>query len=390
LPDPTALFVSYSSVLGGAERILLDVATGLRSPPRAGPATGGPAFPEPGGGEAIVACPPGPLADAARARGVRAIGVRRRPLELRAGGRDRLATPLRLAGLGAEVRRAVRATRPDVVVAWNMRGLLACSAGLTGRRRRLPLVFQHNELLPGPFIGRAVRAAARRADRVVCLSRTIATDLDPRGRIRRLEVVPAGVDLDRFTPPAGGLHAVGREVLVLGAMVPWKRPELALDIFARAATELPDLRLRFAGEPIGAGGAELLEQLRRRAAEDGLDARVDIAGRLEDPVAALRRAACLLHCADREPYGLALVEALACGVPVVAPASGGPVEIVSERAGRLYPPGDVAAAAVAIREVLDPAHQAEYRAAARARAERLFDLEDARRRYRTLLVELAS
>jgi glycosyltransferase involved in cell wall biosynthesis len=388
LPDPTALFVSYSSVLGGAERILLDLMSGL-APPAAGTAAGGPAFPEPGGGEAILACPPGPLADAARARGVRAIGVRSRPLELRAGARDRLAAPLRLTALGGEVRRAVRATRPDVVVAWNMRGLLACRAGLTGMRRRPPLVFQHNDLLPGPLIGRTVRAAARRADLVVCLSRTIAADLDPRGRIRRLEVVAAGVDLDRFTPPAGGLHAVGREVLVLGAIVPWKRPELALEIFARAATELPDLRLRFAGEPIGEEGAVLVERLRRRAAEDGLDARVDIAGRVEDPIAALRRAACLLHCADREPYGLALVEALACGVPVVAPAAGGPVEIVSERAGRLYSPGDAAGAAGAIREVLDPAHQAEYRAASRARAERLFDLEDSRRRYRALLVDLA-
>ncbi len=74
----------------------------------------------------------------------------------------------------------------------------------------------------------------------------------------------------------------------------------------------------------------------------------------------------LLHCADEEPFGLALVEALACGRPVVAPAAAGPLEIVTDGAGRLYPPGDAAAAVAALRAVLaDPAAPA----AARRRAE---------------------
>jgi phosphatidylinositol alpha 1,6-mannosyltransferase len=69
----------------------------------------------------------------------------------------------------------------------------------------------------------------------------------------------------------------------------------------------------------------------------------------------------LLHCADAEPYGLALVEALAAGRPVVAPDAAGPREIVTEGAGRLYPPGDAAAAVAAIRAVLaDPGNPREH------------------------------
>ena len=49
----------------------------------------------------------------------------------------------------------------------------------------------------------------------------------------------------------------------------------------------------------------------------------------------------LLHCADREPWGLVLIEALAAGRPVVAPAAGGPLEILDRG---LYPPGDADAA----------------------------------------------
>jgi glycosyltransferase involved in cell wall biosynthesis len=365
LESAPALFVSYSSVLGGAERILLDVAGGVDG--------------------AAIACPAGPLEDRARTARLPTTPLRRRPLELRASPATRLAAPARLAGLAAEVRRVVRSRRPAVVVAWSMRALLACSAGVAGLRRRPRLVFQHNDLLPGPLVGRAVRAAARRAHATVCLSATIARDLDPHGELARLEVIPAGVDLGRFRPVAEGPAAVGREVLVLGAIVEWKRPGLALEVAARTLPELPDLRLRLAGEPLGSDGGELLERLRRRAAAPDLDGRVELAGRLDDPLGALRRAACLLHCADREPYGLALVEALACGLPVVAPAAGGPGEIVTERCGRLFEPGDVDGASRALAAVLDISHHAEYRAAARARAERFYDREDTRRRYRALL-----
>ena len=355
-------------MLGGAERILVDVASGIDG--------------------ASIACPPGPLEERAHAAGLPSTRLRRRPLDLRTSARDRLAGPVRLAGLGSEVRRLVRRQRPGVLVAWNMRALLACRAGLVGMRRRPPLVFQHNDLLPGPLVGRAVRAAARRARATVCLSETIARDLDPDGALQRVEVIPAGVDLAHFRPTAEGPAAVGREVLVLGAIVEWKRPELALEVAARTLPELPDLRLRLAGEPIGDGDGELLERLRRRAEEPDLEGRVELAGQLADPLGALRRAACMLHCADREPYGLALVEALACGLPVVAPRAGGPGEIVTERCGRLFEPGDVDAAARALTAVLDASQHAEYRAAARARAERLYDREDTRRRYRALLDEV--
>jgi glycosyltransferase involved in cell wall biosynthesis len=56
----------------------------------------------------------------------------------------------------------------------------------------------------------------------------------------------------------------------------------------------------------------------------------------------------LLHCADREPWGLVLLEALATGRNVVAPAAGGPREIVTPGAGRLYTPGDATAGAAAL------------------------------------------
>ena len=310
-----ALFLSYSGLLGGAEQILIEVATALDETP-------------------TLACPEGPLAAAARADGLHVLTLPERPLEMRASARDRALAPLRIAALGRDLRRLVAALRPELVFAWGMRAGLA--AGALGSERP-PLVFQHNDLLPGPAVARAVRAAARRADAVVALSECIARDLDPANELG-VRVLHPGVDLERFAP--GPAPDGPPEVLVLGAIVDWKRPELALEAFALASRERPELRLRLAGAPLGAAGEQLLELLRRRAGQADLAGRVDLAGAVDDVPAALRRASCLLHCADREPFGRVLAEALAAGRPVVAPAACGPLEILDEDCARLYPPGD--------------------------------------------------
>jgi glycosyltransferase involved in cell wall biosynthesis len=357
------LFASYSPALGGAERLLLDLAPAL--------------------GEGVgLACPPGPLADEAAARGLVVHPLRPRRLELRGSARDRAAAPLRIAAQGRELRPLVRRLAPRRLIAWNMRALLSSRAALAGTRSRPALAFQHNDFLPGAAIGAAVRGAARAARPVMCLSQAIAEDLDPHGRMP-VQVVHPGVDLEHFAAapaPSGGPH-----VLVLGALVPWKRPDLALEAAARAASRLPGLSLTFVGEPLGEDTG-LVAALKERAARPDLRGRVRFAGRADDPRPALAAASCLLHCAGREPFGLALVEALASSRPVVAPAAGGPLEIVDESCGRLYPPGDAGAAAAALVELLeDPATAAALGQAGRLRAEREFDLARARERFRALV-----
>ena len=365
------LFVSYSGLFGGAERVLLDLATG--SP-----------------GEPVIVCPEGPLAERARATGVRAFTVPQRRLELRATPRDRVATPLRLAALAGEVRALARSLRPSVVFGWGTRAAMACAAGLRGLEPRPRLVFQNNDMLQGPAIAQVARATARIADLIVAPSNVVARDLDPEGEFAaRTLVVAPGVDLARFRPPGDGAER-RCEALLLGAIVEWKKPRLALEAVALAARELPDLKLRIAGPVIDAEGERLMTLMRRRAALPDLDGRVEFAGPLADPAAALARAGCLLHSATCEPYGMVLVEALAAGTPVVAPASCGPAEIVDPSCGRHYLPGDPAGAARALVEVLGESGRAsELGESGRKRAQALFSLDDSRRRYRELIAELA-
>src|SRR5579859_1211878 len=114
------------------------------------------------------------------------------------------------------------------------------------------------------------------------------------------------------------------------------------------------------------------------------------AGHVADPAAALAGARCLLHCADREPFGIAVVEALAAGRPAIVPNAGGPAEIVTEDCGRRYPPGDAAAAAEAVLATLeDPAAGDAMGAAGRARAASRYALPRQRERYAREVAPLA-
>ena len=101
------LALSYADVLGGAERVLLDVVPALED-------------------ECWLACPPGALADAATARGVRVIELRERDLQLRGGLRRRASAVIELLDYAREARALAGSLHPDLVIAWSMRPLLAC------------------------------------------------------------------------------------------------------------------------------------------------------------------------------------------------------------------------------------------------------------------------
>ena len=354
---PVVLMISYSGSLGGAERALLDFAPALD-------------------GEQCLACPEGPLAQRARSSGVRVLALAQRPLDLRATPWERLLAVRRLVGFRREVRALVRDLDPSLVVACGMRAALALL--LPGPPRHAPsVVFTHHDLLPGPLIGRLVRAAAARAAVVIVPSRTVALDLGPQVPA---VVVHPGVDVERFA--STGPPGASAQALVLGALVGWKRPELALETLALARLKRPDLRLRLVGATLGADGAGLSERLHERAARPDLRGAVDFVGEVDDPVAELASATCLLHCAPREPFGVAVVEALAAGRPVIAPASAGPQEIVDSSCGLLYAPDDAPAAARALLSVIErPELAREMGSAGRARARERFDVSAARERF---------
>ncbi|OBG86666.1 glycosyl transferase [Mycobacterium sp. NS-7484] len=161
------------------------------------------------------------------------------------------------------------------------------------------------------------------------------------GRSRsRTSVVPCGVDLDLFHPEGPHLRRRAEHRIVsVGRFVPRKGFDLAI----RALATVPETELVIVGGPPRAELARDPEacRLRQLAEQVGVAGRVKLCGsvdRAEMP--AVLRSADIVACTPwYEPFGIVPLEAMACGVPVVASAVGGMLDtVVDDVTGRLVPP----------------------------------------------------
>jgi D-inositol-3-phosphate glycosyltransferase len=218
---------------------------------------------------------------------------------------------------------------------------------------------------------------AREVDRVVATCSDEVFELLPLGvDRRRVTVVPCGVDLERFTPhgPAAPRTPGRARVLAVGRMVERK----GFGNLISALAELPGSELLIAGGPERAAlprdpEARRLAALARR---EGVADRVQLLGRVSrDELPALVRSADVVACVPwYEPFGIVPLEAMACGVPVVASAVGGLVDtVVNGVTGVHVPPRRPDRIAAALRELLaDPARRRALGTAGARRAARLY------------------
>ncbi len=277
----------------------------------------------------------------------------------------------------AELRRAIRRLRPDIVHTHSSK------AGILGRfaaaSERVPIVvhsihgFGFGAHQPAPvraaFLA-AERAAARRTTAVIAVSQGnldegVRLGLFPAGRAR---VIRSGIDLAAFRSPRGG-EAVRREfgipagaplVLQIACFKPQKAPERFVELAAALASRFPDAHFLLVGDGALRGA---LERGRRDAA---LERRLHMPGWRSDVPALLDAATVVTLTSRFEGLPRVLVEALAASVPVVAMAVDGVPEVVRDGGnGFLVAPGDTAAAVARVGAVLaDPVLRA--RLAARA------------------------
>ena len=242
--------------------------------------------------------------------------------------------------------------------------------GLAARLRGTYLVStKHNDdpFRTGPF--RFVeRALSRAADRVVTITDALRTFTVERVGIpaQKVETIHYGLD---DLPEAWGRNpadAVPREARVLLAVSRLIRQK-GIDVAIRALPALPaDTALVVLGE---GPDRPLLEELAR---ELGVERRVFLLGRVPDVAAWLERATLYVHPARWEGFGLAVLEAMLAGLPVVASdVSSLPELVVDGETGQLVTPGDPAALARGIARALD---EPELGAAGRTRARQEFSV----------------
>jgi glycosyltransferase involved in cell wall biosynthesis len=241
------------------------------------------------------------------------------------------------------------------------------------RRRRIPaIVNQSGVAYPGwagddtERINEPFRRALLAAEHVLYQSEFCKRSADeflgePHGT---WEVLYNVADVEHFTP---GTPPDGQVLLLGGDQTQAYRLEVAL----RTLSHLSGARLIVTGRLVS-DPQPLLREL-------GIGDRVEFAGRYQqsEAPALFRRAHLLLHTKVKDPCPTAVIEAMACGLPVVYAASGGTVELVGDEAGVGVPhpeswerdrPPSPEALADAVRRVL--ADRERYAAAARRRSER--------------------
>ncbi len=333
---------------------------------------------------------------------------------------DRLAVPserLRhITGLARWAWRAkalVRETGADFVWAGNLKPAGHVARWLSGREAvpyglivyGLDLNRLAAQAEDSAMKRRVARGILRNAAGIVAISewtattfRSLATDLRLPAAAERVRVVRLGVDTARFRPApdrdvmlAGHRRDRRRWAITVARLVPHKGVDIALAAVAELVRGGADVGYLVAGDgPERAGLEQQAERL-------GIGERVRWLGAVED--AELSR---LLGSADfylglsrqegpqAEGFGLALLEAQASGLPVIAGRSGGMADAVSDGVtGLLVPPTDLAAIVAAARRILeDDSLAAAMGRAGRERAEREFgwarvlrDLDSAAREF---------
>lgn len=300
-----------------------------------------------------------------------------------------------------EVARLLRQKRVDVIHAHN--GVSAFFACLAAEKAGVGKVVATQHFITPARVSRTgmVRVFSNgihrwlrpRVQRWIAISEAVARAMRERGDTvgERLRVVRNGVAPPRTGEPSKldarrwvGLPEDGVVVLCPARL----EPEKGHDILLRAVTLLRLQDIRF--EVVLMGGGSLEAVLKKQVRDLNLDGSVRVVGHQSRPDVWMRASDVVVLPSPAEPFGLVLAEAMSRGIPVVAAAAGGPLEIIESGSGRLFVPGDAEDLANHLRElVLEPLLRARLGAGGSSRWSAHFSLQRMATEVRAVYEELS-
>jgi glycosyltransferase involved in cell wall biosynthesis len=385
------VYLTPSGQLGGAEKALLDLIASLKAA-------------VPGYEPHLAASADGPLIAKARelAVPVTIIPFPQSLARLGDGGAGgpagrqigRIKLLGRLAGTSANVviylrrlRRTLNALAPDLI---HTNGFKMHLLGLLARPRRTPIVWHiHDYVSARPLMARLVKARARRCAAIIANSHSVAADvLKLCGAGTPVHTIYNGVDLTMYSPEGAtldldelaGMPPAPSNVIRVGmfaTMARWKGHE----VFLRAVSLLPaesPVRAYIVGDALYQtdGSQYSIPELRQIARELGVADRVGFTGFLPEPAGAMRACDMIVHASTKpEPFGLVIVEGMACGRPIIVSNAGGAAELIKTDVNALaHESGDAGGLAACIEKLaMDSALRRRLGVEGRKRAVDRFD-----------------
>lgn len=291
------------------------------------------------------------------------------------------------------VRSAVKKNNPTFVHANSIRAGLVATVATIGLGTKL--TWHLHDILPRHPMSSAIRLFAlcfQRAQ-MIAVSRAVADNFAGKfvSLRKRTKVIYNGIDVERFRYVLGRGNETRRElelaesdfvVGIVGLLTPRKGQLELIRSFASVVEDVPNARLVIVGSPVFNKDHEYADELKRTVSSLGLADRVSFAGPRKDIPEIMQSLDLLVVNSSVEPFGLVVVEAMACGTPVVAAVSGGIPEIIEhQKSGWLVDRGNEANLSEAITTLAEnPLRRQQLARAGRQRA-----VAFSSRRYLTVL-----
>lgn len=321
---PRLLAVNATGLRSGAERVLVRLATAVQRR----------------GWHVTVAAPDGPFGQE-----LTNAGIRRLPLpDLQLLRVPRAVTAALMPAQAARAAHVIRRYARDADVVLGNGPLVLPALRLA--RLRCPVVWFVHEIIARPSKRLAVRLCAPAISQAIAVSEASARSVRFGGfpvavvwNGTAWPVAPSRPDPD--APPIVGEAAI---------LTSWKGQDVLLEAIARLPTR--DVIVELMGTTFPRD-RQFAEEVTARAARPDLAGRVRMLGHVEDPLDRMRAWTISVQpSVEPEPAGLAVLEAMSIGVPVVATNHGGPPEVLDD-AGLLVPPDDADALSQAIAKLLE-------------------------------------
>ena len=240
----------------------------------------------------------------------------------------------------AQLRSLLNRIKPDLI---HSNGFKMHVLGALAKPLGSALVWHiHDYISSRPVMAQVMRRLSARPDAIIANSKHVAEDTrEVVGRRAHIVPILNVVDLKQFTPEGlildldelSGLPAATPgtvRVGLVGTLAWWKGHRLFIRGLAEVDHSVPIRGYYIGGAIYKTQSQESLDELRAYASKLGISDRFGFTGIVSEPGAAMRALDVIVHAStEPEPFGRVIVEAMACGKPVITTGLGGAAEIVS-------------------------------------------------------------
>ncbi|MEH1847911.1 MAG: glycosyltransferase family 4 protein [Nostoc sp.] len=254
-----------------------------------------------------------------------------------------------------EFGRSLRELKPDLI---HSNGIKTHVLTALVRVKGVPLIWHiHDFYSSRPLIAQVLKRLSDRATLGIAISQAVAQDAISLLPNLPIKVIYNAIDVNYFSPVPPVLHLPLRVGLV-ATFARWKGHDIFIKAIGNIVRSHPDLNVHFyiiGGAIYQTRGSQFSEQeLKNQASDIGIADKIDFLGFQQDIAEIYRWLDIVVHASTQpEPFGLAIIEAMACGKPVIVSQAGGATELFTHNYDAIgVLPGEPIALAAAILDLL--------------------------------------